>query len=116
MIPAPVHVHYVADSLEGEEGYSHGKEDGIHSEGSVSGYPVPHCSEIVLHHESGSEQVVHYVGEEVGIFIIEQERQVHRYSQEEHEAFPEVLCFTASSRLYRQLVAAIPQRVNQSIT
>ena len=87
-IPAPVHIYDVADGLEGEERYSYRKEDRIHAECVVPCDKVAGDCEIILHLESGPEEVVDHVGQEVCVLVIEQQRQIDRNPQEQHQTLP----------------------------
>ena len=78
----------VADGLEGEERYSYRKEDRIHAECVVPCDKVAGDCEIILHLESGPEEVVDHVGQEVCVLVIEQQRQIDRNPQEQHQTLP----------------------------
>lgn len=84
----PLHVHHVADGLEGEEGDAHGKDDGIDPEELRSCDQVPQFPEDVPHLDGDSEEVADEVRQEIRVLEIRQDAQVHHHGKHHPEGLP----------------------------
>ena len=84
----PLHVHHVADGLEGEEGDAHGKDDGIDPEELCPGDQVPQFPEDVPHLDGDSEEVADEVRQEIRVLEIRQDAQVHHHGKHHPEGLP----------------------------
>ena len=73
----PLHVYHVAHGLEGEEGDANRQDDGVYPEDIGPGEGVEKFSQDVMDLEGRAQKAVHKVREEVGVFEVGQDAQVH---------------------------------------
>ena len=80
-----VHIHDVADGLEGVERDTHRQQDGVDVETVVACDLVACPRKHVEHTEVQARQVVDDISDEIGVFEIEQDGQVDDDAERQHE-------------------------------
>ena len=81
------YVNHVAHRLEREEGYSHRQEYAVHAESLPASNHVSELSDGIMHCERSPEEIIHDIGQEVGVFVIAQQQQIH-YRTKNHDEIP----------------------------
>ena len=71
-----VHIDGVADHLEGEERNAYGKHNLVHAELLSAGERVANPCKGIEHVQLTTENVIHHVGEEVGVLEVAQQKQI----------------------------------------
>ena len=79
-----VDIHDVADGLESIERNAHRQQDGIHTEAVVARDLVAYPRKHVEHAELKAREFIQDIGEEIGIFEIEQCGQIDNHADGQH--------------------------------
>ena len=88
-----IHIHDVADGLEGIERDAHGEQNGIDAEAVGAGHLVADPRENVEHPELRSEEVVHHIGDEVGVLEIEEDGEVDDDAEGQYQVAAQFFLF-----------------------
>ena len=83
-------IHHIADGLKDEERDSDRKEDRVNAERLRACQLVTHNRKPVSHNEFRSEKIVHDIGQEVGVLVVAEQRQVHDHTQCHNSLTPEI--------------------------
>ncbi len=77
----PLDVHHIAHRLEGKERDAYRKDNGIDPENFRANKHIQPFAQDVVHLEVQPQQVIHKIREEVRVFEIGQDAQVHHHAQ-----------------------------------
>ena len=88
LYPPTFHIDDIAHRLEGEEGDAHRQDDGIDAEDIGPYQHIQPFAEDVVHLDGRAEEVVHEVGDEVGVLEIGKDAKVHHYAEDSKRLSP----------------------------